>query len=96
MAKEDTLFIVDFLIETPISTGFPIATVDYRRLSSTNALQTDQLEVTEANFSGFYQPTLDHKAQNLPVLCSQSSMSDQCRMLMGSCDGTRWCPPAIS
>ena len=29
---ENTLFIGDFPIETPISSGFPIATFDYRRV----------------------------------------------------------------
>ena len=32
MAMEDTLFIGDSAIETPISSGFPIATFDYRRV----------------------------------------------------------------
>ena len=30
MVMEDILFIGDFLIETPISRGFPIVTFDYR------------------------------------------------------------------
>ena len=33
MAMESTLFIGDFPIETTISSGFPIATFDYRRVS---------------------------------------------------------------
>jgi hypothetical protein len=32
MAMENTLFIGDFPIETLISSGFPIATFDYRRI----------------------------------------------------------------
>ena len=32
MAMEDALFIRDFTIEIPISSGFPIATFDYRRV----------------------------------------------------------------
>jgi hypothetical protein len=34
MAMENALFIGEFPIETPISSGFPLATFDYRRVSS--------------------------------------------------------------
>ena len=38
MAMEKTLFIGDVPIETPISSGFPIATFDYRRVTKFDAI----------------------------------------------------------
>ena len=34
MAMEDTVYIGDFPIESPISSGFPIATFDYQRVNA--------------------------------------------------------------